>query len=248
MRMFKQTLGVLVLIGAVALGAKGAPIDFETANHFYDEGKFPEAKQNYESLVNNRNYSANLFYNLGNTEFRLGDSGRAILNYERALALDPSNPEARANLTFVRDKTGAKVATRTWRDSLFPQFGMNACAIAITVAGWVALFCLAAILFRTGADRQPLWIVSIVALLACGYFAGALWHFNKDESLAIVTAKQAAGRYAPADNSTPADTLPMGSRVRILQDRGPWIYCELPNTNRAWIPSSSLERVRLRSS
>ncbi len=246
--MLKVTFSAFVLLAFAVLGATAAPLDFETGNHFYDQGKFAEAKQNYESLVNNRNFSANLFYNLGNTEFRLGDSGRAILNYERAMVLDPANPEARANLNFVRDKTGAKIPARTWRDSLFPPFGTNACVLAATIAGWIALFCFVAIAFKTSGDRQPLWIAAILALLVCGYALGALRHFEKDASLAIVTAKQTVARYEPADSSTPADTLPMGSRVRIVQDRGPWIYCELPNTNRAWIPSGSLERVRLRSS
>ncbi len=48
-----------------------------------------------------------LFYNLGNAYFRTGDLGRAILNYERALALDPSQPEARANLQLARDQARA---------------------------------------------------------------------------------------------------------------------------------------------
>ena len=36
--------------------------------------------------------SANVFYDLGNTDFRLGSVGRAILSYERTLALSPHHP------------------------------------------------------------------------------------------------------------------------------------------------------------
>ena len=52
-------------------------------------------------------YSANLFYNLGNAYFRTGNFGRAILNYERALALDRHHPESEANLRVVRDEARA---------------------------------------------------------------------------------------------------------------------------------------------
>ena len=49
-------------------------------------------------------WSANLFYDLGNAYFRHGDFGRAILNYDRALRLDPHHPEADANLRIAHDQ------------------------------------------------------------------------------------------------------------------------------------------------
>ena len=40
-------------------------------------------------------------FNLANAEFRLGHLGRAILHYERALRLDPTDSEIRANLEYA---------------------------------------------------------------------------------------------------------------------------------------------------
>ena len=71
---------------AAAVTASGA--EFESANRLYDEGNFLEAKQLYEKLVTDGQWSANLFYNLANADFRLGAPGVAALNYERTLALD----------------------------------------------------------------------------------------------------------------------------------------------------------------
>ena len=80
--------------------------DFEDANQLYDAGKFGEAKRTYERLVGRGEWSANLFYNLGNAAYRSGSLGKAVLNYERALALDGSQAEARANLKWLREQTG----------------------------------------------------------------------------------------------------------------------------------------------
>ena len=71
---------------------------------------------------------------------------------------------------------------------------------------------------------------------------------KKDITLAIVVSKSADARFAPADNSTLAAKLPAGSRVRILERRGEWTYCALPDNDRAWIPSKLIERVRLQNS
>ena len=79
--------------------------DFEAANQAFDQGKFAEAKAGYEKLAETGEWSAHLFYNLGNADYRLGATGRAMLDYERALALDPAHAEARANLAVLRKQT-----------------------------------------------------------------------------------------------------------------------------------------------
>src|SRR5262245_52421200 len=66
---------------------------FVKANQDYSEGRFQEATDGYQKLIKSGLWGANLFYNLGNAWFRLGDFGEAILNYERAVALDPHHPE-----------------------------------------------------------------------------------------------------------------------------------------------------------
>ena len=65
--------------------------EFAKANQEYAQGHFKEAIAGYEALVRAGQWNANLFYDLGNAYFRTRDFGRAILNYERALALDQSS-------------------------------------------------------------------------------------------------------------------------------------------------------------
>src|SRR4051812_16202189 len=71
---------------------------FAKASQEYAGGDFKAAIADYEELVRSGQDTPNVFYNLGNAFFREKDFGRAILNYERALALDPQHPEAQANL------------------------------------------------------------------------------------------------------------------------------------------------------
>ena len=74
---------------------------WEAANAAYQHGKYEEAKVDYLQLAHTGQYSADLFYNLGNVWFKLGDPGRAILNYQRALLLNPGLVEAGSNLRTV---------------------------------------------------------------------------------------------------------------------------------------------------
>jgi tetratricopeptide (TPR) repeat protein len=81
--------------------------EFAKANQEYAQGHFKEAIASYEALVHAGQWNANLFYDLGNAYFRTRDFGHAILNYERALALEQHHPEATANLQIARDESRA---------------------------------------------------------------------------------------------------------------------------------------------
>ena len=52
-------------------------------------------------------------------------------------------------------------------------------------------------------------------------------------------------RVATADNANAVLALPPGSQIKMLQQRGDWLYATLPNNLRGRIPSKSVEAVRL---
>ena len=79
-----------IAIIATIFGANAQSL-VEQANKAYSEDKFIEALKLYEEAVAKEGVSTELYYNIGNTYYRLGSKGKAILYYERALALDPSN-------------------------------------------------------------------------------------------------------------------------------------------------------------
>ena len=217
--------------------------DFDEGNRLYDEGKFGEAKQTYEKLAGRGEWSANLFHNLGNADYRIGEAGKAALNYERALALDATHSEARANLKWLREQTGAKMPARGWWEYAYPALPGDVFAVGAVVAGWAVVFGLVAALF---GRKFFGWV--IFALLLAIYAGVGVWRSEEDRALAIVTAKDAVARMAPADRAALAEPLPEGSRVRILSERGEWIYCALPGGGRGWIAEPQLEKVRFSKS
>lgn len=244
MRKFSAIL--LISIGTLGLAASARAEDepqrvLEQASQRYDEGKFAEARELYTSLVSRDRLSANLFYNLGNVEYRLGERGRAVLNYERALALEPSHPEAIADLQFVRELAGARSARpRPWERAL-PAWRADVFAIAMAVATWIAIFAFTLLFLRRG--RRALATIGTFALVSAAYFGVGVFHIDQERSLAIVVAKATQPRMAPAENSAAFDTLPAGSELHLLFKRGPWSYCSLPDGRTGWVPSATIERV-----
>jgi tetratricopeptide (TPR) repeat protein len=241
-------LGVVVIaLGfATACSARGNQIPaFAKANQDYSEGRFQEAVDGYQSVVHSGEWSANLFYDLGNAWFRLGKFGDAILNYERALALDPHHPEAAANLALVRDEARALELKRSRLARYIEAVTPTQYSIAASVAFWFALFGVA----RWGRRRSVALVFFIVFSTIA--FAGAAFGLysletgSRGRDLAIVTGKNIEARLATADNANSVLALPVGSEITILSQRGDWLYAALPNDLRGWIPANGAQRVRM---
>jgi tetratricopeptide (TPR) repeat protein len=221
--------------------------DFAKANQAYANGHFKEAISGYESLIRAGQWSANVFYDLGNAYFRTGDFGRAILNYERALALEPHHPEATANLQIARDEAHALEMQSSWLDRYLQFASVNQYSITASVVFWIAAFCLARLIFAR--RRSAAMVVLLLVMLLV--FAGAIfavWQLergSKGSALAIVIGKDVQARLATADTANSILALPPGSEVQILSTRGDWTYAALPNNLRGWIPAKNAERVRL---
>lgn len=248
MKISRQIVSAFVLLTLVSVTHVRAEATeaIAKANEEYRTGNFREAIAQYQMAVDAGTKNAALFYNLGNAWFRAGDTGRAILNYERALALKPQHPEARANLHLAQDKARALELKPMWWDAFITRATPNEFSIAAAAGFWVWVFCFAAWLLA-GRRGPILLLTSVLAFMITGASLAALYAMATGRSgrdFAIVTGEKIEARVATADNARSVLVLPPGSEIRILSMRGDWIYAALPNDLRGWIPTGSAERVR----
>src|SRR5438552_10061866 len=224
-----------------------AQTDFDKANQEYAQGHFEEAIAGYETLVRSGTLSANLFYDLGNAYFRASDFGRAILNYERALALERQHPEAAANLQIARDEARALEMQQSWPERYLQFASVNQYSTTAAVAFWAGALCIVALIF---ASRRSVRLIAL-SILSLSAFALAIFasyeidHGSKGRALAVATGTDVQARPVSPHTANSVLALPPGSEIKILNTRGNWVYAALPNNLRGWIPATSAELVRL---
>ncbi len=237
---------ILALLATASLLAQQDE-QFAGANRDYAGGNFKQAAAGYEELVRQGNFNAPLFYNLGNAWFRLHDYGKAILNYERALALEPGHPEAQTNLGIAREEAHALELPATWLDRIRASATPNELTLAACVLFWIGLFILASLVGEKGRRRGRAVLGTLILLAAAGLavIIALSERGTHGSSFAIVTANEARARLATADTAANVLTLPSGSELQIEQKRGDWAYALLPNGPRGWIPLNQIEAVRL---
>ena len=246
MKIQSRFLLTAVVIASLARGVLAAAEDeFAKANQAYGEARYQEAAAGYQELVRSGNWNATVFYNLGNAQYRLGNFGQAILNYERALALDPRHPEADANLRLARDEAHALELRKNSIERYASMGTVKQWSIAAAAGFWVALFMALILTRKRSAARVSLVVLGLVACGVSVFAIVTLENGPSGKALAVVTGKNVTARVATADSAQTVLVLPAGSEIKLLSERGDWIYAELPNDQHGWIPASAAERVRM---
>ena len=91
-----------LLIGLPVAGqSKVEQVVFDKANQLYLNGEYSSAREEYQKIINSGFESVELYYNLGNTFYKLGQIPSSILYYEKALILNPKDVDIQFNLDLA---------------------------------------------------------------------------------------------------------------------------------------------------
>ena len=198
--------------------------------------------------------SAALYYNLGNACFKQDDLAHAILNYERALKLDPSWADARFNLDFARGLVQDKIEAVP--EFILAQWARRLCWL-LPSDTWAVLFLLllaaalgCTLLFLLGSRvsaRKGGFIGGIAAVvLALFCLSFALWQradYRKADSAIVVRAVTTVQSSPGHDSAKDLFILHEGTKVKLLDEVGAWRNIELADGRQGWIPSGDLEVI-----
>lgn len=231
-------IAALLLVFTLNVRANDA---FESANKAYASGDFSGAKKSCEAALR-QDARANEFYNLGNASFRLGEHGRAVLAYERALALSPGHGEATSNSRFVRQKAGSRVLELSLAARMLSVVPSSVAPWLSIGLAWIGIFWGGVALWRRSGSGGVVG-GALLLMLGAGYGAGAMWWQREQAKLAIVVTERVESHSEPASSAKLAEALPAGSRVRVISSLGEWSYCDLPSGTRGWLPTQSIETI-----
>lgn len=220
----------------------------------YTDGKFSDASAAWTSIEESGQKSAKLYYNLGNAWFKQGNYPKAILNYERALRLDPSYSDARYNLEFTSNFVQDKIEP-------VPEFilkgvarkvcyvmGSNAWAVIFLVLLAAAL--VMGLLFLLGSSvgkrRAGFYCGIVLLLLSAGALSFSIW--QKSDSVktdtAIVMSPVSSVKSSPSSGSSKdLFVIHEGTKVTILDEVGSWKNIALADGRQGWITSNELEVI-----
>lgn len=234
--------------------AFSTPADaFRDAETLYQDERFSEAIEIYESIRRSGVEDGVLYYNLGNAYFKSGRLGLAIVSYERAQKLLPGDDDVRANLSFANSLVSGSLAPPPlplaigWAVEAFRRTGPAALAWTLNLSFLIGGIAVTLLLL----DRWPALTTPAFAVLAASGFvvlvasAGLFAKVRAEKSRveAVVVTENAYVRSGPLDSSPRLAEIHEGLKVRILSEREGFYQVSLANGLTGWLPREQVERI-----
>lgn len=224
------------------------------ADKAYQENKYAEAIKMYENILATQGESAVVYYNLGNSYFKEKNMAKAVLNYERALLLNPGDADIRFNLDMARSKTvdqitpATEVFIVTWINSLTNMQSERGWAKIGIVSFICLLVGLALYIFSKRLFVRKIGFIGAVVLLVVTVCANLFACQQKNELMdrtgAIVMSPTVTVKSTPDESGTELFVLHEGTKVFVEDNsmKG-WKEIRLEDGNKGWIPTEAIEII-----
>ena len=249
---------ILLIVLALPMLAGNANID--RANQAYKQELYNEALKLYLQEAEKTGVSSALYCNIGDTYYRLKDNVHAVLYYERALVLDPSNSDARFNLDFVRGKMqlpddAGDSWFSNWVDQTVSRLSSNAWAVIAIITFLLFLAGVAAYLFLDNVLMRKIGFFGgallLVATILANLAAFHVYHKATSGNAAIIMPESVVLSTAPRearDKDEEAFSLQQGTRVEIVdsitgKDSGKWLQVSTAGGHKAWLKANDIEVI-----
>lgn len=243
----------LLLFGTVAVEAQTQKQLFEKANQYYNEAVYDSALAVYQNLLAANYASDALYYNIGNTYFKLKDLPSAILYYEKALKINPSDEDIKNNLQIANSMIVDKIEVipqlffRVWWKAFYNMLPANSW-------GWISvvifLLTLAAVYVyltspNTGVRKLTFFAGLVLVFLTIASFglASQKYYYTRQTNEAIIFAPTITVKSSPAQSSVDLFVLHEGTKVALLDKTNGWVKIRISNGSVGWLPENTLEGI-----
>lgn len=248
----KKILLILLILSSL-VSAQSETKLFNEGNRLYKEKQFNEAIQKYRSILNLNKANSSVYYNLGNSYFRIGQLGYAVLFYEKALKLNPNFEDAEFNLLVVKARTIDKINPVPklflfeWWESIINIFGVTGWLIVLTILFALFLFALFNYITGRSIETQKLSFFSSSLLFALLIFfvivlVGRI-NYNERNVRGVVVINMVSVKYAPDEKSSDAFILHEGADFKIEDKIDDWYKVRLIDGKIGWIEKNALEII-----
>lgn len=242
----------LVFIGFSAK-ANESSIVFDSANAAYSKGDFSKAIELYEGIVNKGLESSELYFNIGNAYFKSNNIALAILYYERAKKLNPSDEDITVNLKLANQKVEDKIEAAPqlfltqWKNGIVDLMSEKAWSIFCIILLAIALILFS--IFITSGNRSLKQagffggMVLIISAFVTLFIAQQKYTQTKYNSDAIITSASVTVMGSPSEKGTKLFILHEGIKVNVTQENDGWSEIKIANGNVGWVKGKDVTAI-----
>lgn len=224
---------------------------FIKANSYFEQEKFVLAVDTYEELLNSVEH-ADLYYNLGNAYYRMGEIGNAVWAYEKGLQFEPGNDDIKYNLDLVNTRVIDRITLPKGFPLLEWYNAFKNSQTFINLLTYAIVFILAAGLFYVLGQFQFLSNKVTTRIFVLFFCFSIVLHGISLDKYWDLTAKKEGVIIQSLVNvySVPAYRDEMivfkiheGLKAEVTQVQEDWTEIILLDGKKGWIPNNELRTL-----
>lgn len=240
----------------MTLSVSASPVSaehWERGNKAYIEGNFEGAIAEYEAILADGEYSMKVYYNLANAYFKVGNIGKSILYYNKALRIAPSQEDIRHNLAIAETQTKDRI-------TVVPEFFLNrwlrvvrnsmSCTawtiLSLVMFGVLLVFALLFLLASHIRWRKVGFygaMFSFLFFVALTSFALSSRNDMLQHDEAIVMSSAISVKSSPDRSATDLFVLHEGTKVKILSEVDEWCEVVIADGKKGWMLKNDIEEI-----
>jgi tetratricopeptide (TPR) repeat protein len=249
----RAALTMLVVICGLSTHSFSSTVQtlFDQANKLYSEQTYDSAAAYYQQIINSGVINSSVYFNLGNSYYRLKKAGLARLYYEKAIRLNPGDQDIAANIKYlnativdrVPEQERGFIESVLWKLHIF---------ISLKTQLWlVMLFLLSISILLSGAlysrGNTRLWLVYLSVLISLitvvlGISSGIKINDLENVAYGIVLSPSTEAKNQP-DGTKILFTAHEGTKFLIRKSEEEWSLVSLPNGVSGWVKNSDLGKI-----
>ena len=219
---------------------------FDNANKLFEQGQYEESIEQYQSLLDTGVQTAAVHFNLGNAWFRQGNIGQSVFHYLMAQALDPLDPDIRANLRFARDSAGLPsggIVSPLYQ--WIRKVSLNVWATIALAPLWIFCFLKAIGIYKPKLAEKTEFVramagwVTVPGIILLGLIA---WMVQSHHPGVIIQDK-AELHASPFTDSKVLLEMKAGEEVMLMAVKNEWQQVRNSNGDLGWVESSKLHSI-----
>lgn len=252
MKKFITTVFLLFFAGCV-LFAQDIESLMQTGNENFQNKRFENAIENYQSILKQGFVSPELYYNLGNSYFRIGELGKAILYYEKSLKLSPGNEDAAYNLRIARARTVDKIQEIPdifivkWWNLLLTSFSASGWQIIVIIFYLLLLICIGLYFVAKNLQLQKLsflfGFLNLTGLIFSVIFLVSSLSREHSNDYGILLQSVYSAKISPDNQSNDAFVIHEGIKFKIEDKVNNWVKIRLSDGKIGWLPENTFEVI-----
>ena len=225
----------------------------QKGNTYYREGAYDKAIEEYNKLVDEGYIGTSLFYNLGNANYRTGKIGYAILYYEKALELSPSDEDIKHNLDFAHLSTVDRIQPLPrfflfdWWETLLGIFSDNGWAYVVFVFYLLVVLLAGAYSYSKTVAQQKIFFFSAISGVFLLAFSISLLviKVNREATLksGVIVEHAVTVKFSPDPQSTDAFIIHEGLKVNLEDQLDKWVKIRLEDGKVGWVLDKYIEGI-----